>query len=371
MGKRELIIIVAFALVGGLAYQFTAPPVTGQRFSFADFFTRARTEMRGNPGKGKFVHKASVPVPAGLREVRIIGVSESVKVIGDSRGTIDYEFTVTSNGPDDAAAEGYAKESVLERDDLGDSLVLRAKYPQPAQQRSTVLVHVPSRLAVRVESSQGVNVAGVAAVHLEAIRNTVTLTDVAGAVTGAQQDGDFTLTGAKSVKLRLLRSKNRISKVLGGLTLDLRDADIEITESGGPLEVDQIRTELSVTAHNGPVTIRGNDGRVSVRRPIGETRVDMRRAEIELVVDRGVPMTAITSDEPLRLILTGLPTFGLDASTTDAAIQAGEFELKPEIAEGDARLSHQFGGKSDVRIVLRNTRGDIILRKNKESAEKK
>lgn len=366
MGKRELIIVIAFAVIGALAYQFTAPPATaGSRsFSFADFFRNARTEMRGNPGRGKFVHTASVPVPADLREVRLIGVSENVKIIGEARDTIDYEFTVSSNGPDDAAAVAFAKESVLERDDLGDSLVLRAVYPKAAQQRSTIVMHVPARLAVRVESSLGINVADVAAVHMEAIRGTVSLTGVAGAVTGAHQDGALTLTGAKSVKLRLTRSKHRISKVTGGLLLDLRDADSEITESAGALEVDETRTDLTVSEHKGPVTIRGNDGRITIRRPTAETRVDVRRAEVELLVERAVPITAITSDEPVRLILAGTPAFGLDAATTDAAIQAAEFELKPEVVEADARLSHQFGAKSDIRITLRNTRGDIILRKN-------
>jgi hypothetical protein len=66
------------------------------------------------------------------------------------------------------------------------------------------------------------------------------------------------------------------------------------------------------------------------------------------------------------LILAGAPAFSLDAAASDADIQATEFELKPErVSEADARLSHQFGGKSDVRITLRNTRGDVVLRKSK------
>jgi hypothetical protein len=76
-------------------------------------------------------------------------------------------------------------------------------------------------------------------------------------------------------------------------------------------------------------------------------------------------MTIMTSDEPIRLVLAGSPAFSLDAAATDSEIQATEFDLKPEKSEADARLSHQFGGKSDVRITLRNTRGEIILRKKK------
>ena len=373
MGKRELLIIIVFVAIGTVAYQFTAPPVTGDRgFSLTKIFTEARKEMRGNPGQGKYVHTASIAVPAGLREVRLIGVSEGVKILGDSKGdTVDYEFTVNSNGPDDAAALGYAKESVLERDDLGDSMVLRASYPKPASQRSTIVMHVPARLAVRVESSLGADITGVAAVHLEAMRSSVTISKVAGSVTGAQQDGDFSITGAGSVKMRLTRSKSKITKVMSGLTLDLRDGDSEITECAGALEVDEVRSDLSIADHQGAITVRGNDGSITILRPTAEIRVDVRRAEVELLVERAVPATIITSDEPLRFILGGTPAFLLDAAASDAAIQAAEFDLKPEVVEADARLSHQFGGKSDVRITLRNARADIIVRKSKDRSEKK
>jgi hypothetical protein len=367
MGKRELLIIIIFVAIGTVAYQFTAPPATGDRgFSFSKIFSEARREMRGNPGSGKYVHKASIPVPADVREIRLIAVSEGVKILGDSKGdTVDYEFTVNSNGPDDATALGYAKETALERDHLGDSMVFRAVYPKPASQRSTITMHVPARVAVRVESSLGADISGVAAVHLEAMRSTVTLSKVAGSVTGAQQDGDFTINEAGSVKLRLIRSKSKITNVKGGLTLDLRDTDSDITESAGTIEVDEVRSDLSISDHKGAsaITVRGNDGGITILRPTAETRVDVRRAEVELLVDRAVPMTIITSDESLRLILAGTPAFSLDAAASDAAIQATEFYLKPEVVEADAKLVHQFGAKSDVRITLRNTRGDVILRK--------
>jgi hypothetical protein len=364
MGKRELLIIIVFVAVGAVAYQVAAPPATGSSgFSLSNFFKEARREVRGNPGSGKFVHTLSVPVAAGLREVRVIGVTESVQIVGEARDTIDYEFTVSSNGEDDAAALGYAKETALEKDDLGDAVVFRAVYPKPASQRSTIVMRVPARLAVRVESSTGADIKDVASTHLEALRGAVVLTNIAGSCTGVQQDGDFTVTGAKSVKMRLLRSKAKISKVSGGVTLDLRDTDSEITASEGPLEVDETRSDVSVTAHNGPVTVRGNDGAITIEKPMGETRVDVRRAEVELLVERAVPMTIITSDEPLRLIMVGTPAFLLDAAASDAKIQATEFDLKPEVVESDSKVTHQFGSKSDVRITLRNTRGDVILRK--------
>lgn len=365
MGKRELVIVLAFVLLGTVAYHFTAPPDTGSSsFSLGNFFQSARREIRGNPGQGSYVHTKSLPAPGGLHELRLIGTITSVEIVGDDRDTIDYEFTVNSTGPDDAGAVELAKQTELIPDDLGDVLVLRVKYPEPATQRASIVVHVPRRLAVRLEGSRDIKVSHVAGVHLESTRGDVTLTDITGAITGAQQDGDFAVTTAESVKVRLTRSRSQFAGVTGGLALDLRDGDASIKESGGDLEIDETRAEITVDAHRGTIVVRGADGRITLRQPTAETRVDVRRAEVELQIAQGIPATILTTDEPLRLVLVGTPSFDLDAAATNGDIQATEFNLTPDTPAPSARLTHSFGGRSDTRVTLRNTRGNIVIRKS-------
>lgn len=363
MGKRELLIIVAFVAVGAIAYQLTAPPATGTTsWSLGDFFKTARREMRGNPGRGTFVHKATIDAPPALREVRLVILQGTVQIAGEARDTIEYEFTVNSTGPDDPGAVELARQTVIEPDNLGDALILRARYPEPASQTAVMVMRVPARMVVRVESSRGFTIANVAAVQAEGNRGDVSLTGIAGAVTGAHQDGDFKVTGARSVKLRLLRSQNTLTKVSDGVMLDVRDGDTTVSDSAGALEVDETRDEVTITGHRGPITVRGTDGRVTIQQPTAETRVDTRRAEVELQLDRAVTATILTTDEPLRLLMAGTPSLVLDASATDAAIQATDFNLTPVSTESHARLTHTFGS-GGARITLRNTRGDIILRK--------
>jgi len=363
MGKRELLIIVAFVVVGAVAFQFTAPAATtSSSWNFADFFDSARKEMRGNPGRGSFVHAATLKAPSDLREIRIVSIAGAVQVVGESRDDISYEFTVTSNGPDDAGAVEWAKQTVIEKDDLGEAIILRGRYPEPGSQTATMTMKVPSRLAVRVESGRGVTISNVASVHLEGNREDVSVTNVTGAITGLHQDGDVTITGAQSAKIRLTRAQSVITKVRDGLILDVRDGDAKISECGGAMEVDETRAELTITGHRGTIAVRGSDGRVTIHRPTEDTRVDVRRAEVELLLDRAVAATLLTTDEPLRLLVAGTPGFVLDASTTDAKIQATDLGLTPEVADPNARLTHTFGS-GGARVTLRNTRGEIILRK--------
>ena len=56
MGKRELVIALAFIVVSAVAYQFTAPdPKPNEKgFSFSRFWNDARREIRGNSAQASF-----------------------------------------------------------------------------------------------------------------------------------------------------------------------------------------------------------------------------------------------------------------------------------------------------------------------------
>jgi hypothetical protein len=364
MGKRELLIIAGFVVVGALVYQFTAPPSTNTSgFSFANIFNEARREMRGNPGRATVTHTATIPLEAGHRELRILRLTESVQVIGEDRNDIEYALAVSSTGPDDATAKQYADKTIFERDDVAESLVLRVFYPDEASQETSLVIKVPARLAVRVENAQGVTIAGVAAAHLEAARGTITLTDIAGAVTGSHQDDDVTVTNVGSVKLRLQRLRSKFENVTGGLTLDVRDGECSIAKSAGPVEVDSQRAEVTVTGHRGATIVRGTDGRVTLDSPAAESKVDMRRAEVEVTLTGNVPVTILTTDQTARVIIKETASVELDAMSTSGKIQATDVNLTPETVGENTKLVHTFGTGRGARVTIRNTRGEIVVRR--------
>ncbi len=364
MGKRELLIIAGFVAIGALVYQFTAPPSTGtSSFSFANIFNEARREMRGNPGRANVTHTATIPLEAGHRELRILRVSQSVTVVGENRNDIEYALTVSSDGPDDETAKAYADKTVFERDDVAESLVLRVSYPDEASQQSTLVVKVPARLAVRVENAVGVTMTGVATAHIESASGEVTLTDIAGAVTGTHQDGDVTVTNAGSVKLRLVRLQSKFENVTAGLTLDVRDGECTILTSAGAVEVDSQRAEITVTGHRGPTIVRGTDGRVTLNSPAAESKVDMRRAEVEVTLTGNAPVTILTTDQTARVIIKDTASVELDAMSTGGKIQAADVNLTPDTVGENTKLVHTFGTGRASRVTIRNTRGEIVVRR--------
>lgn len=364
MGRRELLIIAGFVVVGALVYQFTAPPSTStSSFSFSNIFDEAKREMRGNPGRANVTHTATIPLEAGHRELRVLRITESVKVIGERRDDIEYALTVSSNGPDDATAKKYADETIFERDDVAESLVLRVHYPEEASQESSLVVKVPAWLAVRVENAVGVSMTGVAAAHIEGARGDITLTDIDGAVTGSHQDGDFTVTNAASAKVRLSRLRSKFENVSGPLTLDVRDGECAVSKSAGAVEVDSQRAEITLTGHRGTTIIRGSDGRVTLDGPAAESKVDMRRAEVEVTLTGNVPVTILTTDQTARVIIKDTASVALDAMSTGGKIQATEVNLTPETVGENMKLVHTFGTGRGARVTIRNTRGEIVVRR--------
>jgi hypothetical protein len=103
---------------------------------------------------------------------------------------------------------------------------------------------------------------------------------------------------------------------------------------------------------------------VTITSPHDETSVDMRGAEIEVTLTRAVALSLLTSEDTLRLLLGGSPALAIDAIASEGQIQAGDFQLQSEAGDREAKLSHTFGERGP-RVTLRNSRGDIVIRKAK------
>jgi len=93
--------------------------------------------------------------------------------------------------------------------------------------------------------------------------------------------------------------------------------------------------------------------------------VDVRRMLVELALSTAVPATIITTDEALRVTLTGPPPMTIDALATDGGtVRAADFDLTPTRQERESRLAAPLAG-GGPRMVLRNARADIVITRGK------
>jgi hypothetical protein len=366
MGKRELLIAIAFVVAGVVAYQFTAPPPKPgeQGFSLSRFWSNARRGMRPNAAQQSITQSGTISLGAAVTDLRVSDFSRGIRILGETRTDIAYEMAVVSNGPDPAAALELAKQVAIKQDDLGATLRLRITYPRAGTQSASLVLRVPTRLAVRIDGGTGAYASKVAGLDLSMVNGDVTFVEIAGPVVGQHRNGDLHVTGASSVKLTLTRSRATFEHIQKGLTLDVREGECRIDSSQGPVQIDASRAEITVANHDGPTRVAGTGGTITLNEPRSEVRVDMQRAEVEVRLSRAVPVTALTSDDTLRLLLDPALHASIDAISEAGQIQAADFSWESEAIDRDHRLSRDLGG-GGPRLSLRNVRGEIVIRKSK------
>lgn len=367
MGKRELLIAAGFIVVGALAYSLTAPaPKEGERgFSIRDIFSNLRREMHSDSATAEFTHTGAIEVAASVEDVRLnTGRGIPITIQGEDRRDIAYEMQVQSTGPDAASALEYAKRAVLKVDDLGSQVTLEVEYPSEGRQTAVLTLRVPARLTVRTESVGRMRVQAVSAVHLGNVSGETVVESVRGTVTGTHRNGDLSVTGAGDVNLILVGSRAKLRGVERGLTINARSGECEINDSHGRLAFTGTSARLHVSGFDGAIDVGGDGGQIRVERPVKETKIDIRRATVDVTLAAAIPLTILTSDETIRLVLDGAPPIELDAIASNGNIDAADLGLTPEKSERATRLTHAFGGKT-ARVILRNSRGDIVLTKVK------
>lgn len=366
MGKRELFLILGFAVTGILVFQLTAPAGReGEGFSLSRIWNRARAEIGSNAASAETRTRTTVAVPADVTELQLTDMPSGLEVQGEDRADVDCELTVSSTGPDPDTAMASAKRVVVRSDRLGSLLTLSMYYPPEARQTARATLRVPSRLAVRLQNGRRVRVSHVAAVRLDPAIGETHLTDVRGAITGTHRAGPITITTADTVKLDLLNSTATIAKVGRGVSLTIRGGGrTQTAETRGSMEIDTNNSDVTLSGHDGSLRVSGAGGRVHVDSPNGDTRLEMRSTELEITLRSAVTVTAQTSDEILRVFLVGAPPLAIDALTHGGTIQAAELGLQPAVLEGRQELQTPAAPGS-ATMALRNRRSDIVIRKAK------
>jgi hypothetical protein len=365
MGKRELLIIAAFVVIGAVAYQLTAPRSTpgAKRLSFSSLIDNVRREVRGNRSTASVTSRGTVADVADLNEVRIANVAE-VSITGEARQDIGYELTVDAYGPDESTARESATRAALTIDRVGASLRLRVPGGRGIRQIARLSLAIPVRLAVFVDgngTNTRVRAEHVAALHLDGVVGDSTATTIAGAVTGSHRNGSLAISDAGSVTLALVSSRLSITRVAGAVSLIARAGRAEIGATTGPIELDGTNEESTITSPVKPVRIGGTGGRVHVIAPQGHVVIDVRRTAVEVTLERAVEVTATTTDAPIQVWLKSDAAVAVDAAAADGGlVDASAFGLTAISLDQESRLRHAFHDGTTT-VALRNQRGNIVL----------
>ncbi len=373
MGKRELVLISVFLVLGICVYQFTAPaPAPGTEVSFGGIVNKLRRNIQGARQTAPADWTQATPVDAGIRELRInIGRPNDLTITGEDRQDIAAELHAVGRGYDEAEAKAVAAAGRLHVERIGDGIVIsieqgtdRATPRNARLEQLRIVLKVPRRLALRLEPHSGELVASnIASADIMGSRGETRVSNVDGLLRLSHSGGRLEIESARSLKLTARNSRGSIKHISGIVSLDATGAELEISDIVGPLDVEMRNdTELTLDAGKAlkpPLRVNANGGRLRLAGLHTEARIDGRKTDLEVVMDAAAPVTIYNTGDDINV--TAPPAgYTLDAVATEGRLDIADGSLKPQ--DGDARVNGAVRGGGPT-ISLRATRGDITLRK--------
>jgi hypothetical protein len=382
MGKRELLIAVAFLVLGFGVYQFTAPPAdpSSNGFSVGRLIDNIRREIRGQRVTADATFATTHPASSTVREIRLEFRTGSVTIIGEERDDIAAEMLVRSTGYDTAEAQRLAKESILTFDDAGELVIIRGKFPVEGRQTPKLQLRVPARLGIRMdEKGASLEVSNVASLLVGGGRGPSTIQHVPGAVTFTQRGSELAITDVGSLKLNIASGvEARVSTVRGDAIFTLQGGELRAEDLNGALQVEMRNADAQFTKIEklkGPIRVDAAGGELTFIGLRTETRIDARRTDIRIEHAGGAPLSVYNDgDETIELTI---PPGGF---TLDALAVDGDITLDEKVQATGLKLAASGGGDDERNaarqesrvagavhgggpaITLRANRGDIALR---------
>jgi len=152
---------------------------------------------------------------------------------------------------------------------------------------------------------------------------------------------------------------------------------IDLADLRGPVDVKSRNTDLrlhDIKTLQPPLRLDLQSGRLALDDLQTDARIDGRDTEIRVTMARAVPLTIYDTEDTVTLFMPP-DGFTLDAIATDASLSIDEAEtggvaVVKAADEREQRASGAVHG-GGPSITLRNTGGDISIRKQAEKGKEK
>jgi hypothetical protein len=373
MGKRELVLIAVFVVLGFCVYQLTAPPPLpgSEGVSIGGIFRNMRRGIGGARESASADSTQTAPVDAAVKELRVNIVRPGdLTVAGEDRADIAAELHIAARGYDQAEARAAADATKLKIERVGDAMVVtldssavRALPRNNNVAQMVILLKVPRRLAMRMDPHSGrLIVSHVASGEITGSRGETRISGVSGRLVLTHSGGALELEDLGSLKLNARNSRGTVKNVSGPLAVDSIGGDLTLTVIVGPLEIEARNTDLKIDDIDGlkaPLRINSSGGEIIVRGLRTDARLDGRNNVIEVTLAAPAPVTIYNLGD---IRVTAPPGgYVLDAVATEGHLSMDDGDLKaPEGSDPHITGAVRGGGPT---LTLRSTRGGITVRK--------
>jgi hypothetical protein len=375
MGKRELVLVTIFVVLGIVVYQFTAPPPApgSEGFSVGGFFQNMRRGIQGPRESATASFTQTSPIDAETRQVRFnLPRNGDLKITGSDRNDVSVEMNVTARGFDPAEAKALAEGAKLTFVKEGDAVVISGGLPPMPGRRArmgfvseaVLTVSIPKRLGVWIAPHPGkLTLGNVARGEVMGARGEIRISDIGDQLTLSHSGGELAIDGVGALKLTGRNTHGTIRHVRGTTSLDTSGGDLTLSDIGGPLEIEARNTDIRVESIKGmkpPLRVNTTNGTVRITGLGTEARIDGRNTEIEVSMSAAAPVTIYSTGDDVD-VTPPSSGYTLDAVTTDGQISIDDGSIKPS-GETDQRAAGAVRG-GGPGLTLRVTRARVNVRR--------
>jgi hypothetical protein len=364
MGKRELLLIGVFLVVGMGVYQMTAPPPKpGQEgFSFGKLLSHIRAEIQGEDASASVTRKQRHAVGSDITRLTLPAFRGTLTLIGEDRADVAAELQGEMVGIDDTVARTRVAATHLTLEPSGDELTIKISRPDDSRLRNAELrLWVPARLAVTLEFRGEADLRGVAEVKFQNARGRTHVRDV-GAVRGEYVNGDLEVLAVGEIDLKTQQTQVRIDGVKKTLALESDHGEVRIQRVAGTAKLQLDRVECEADTILGQTTVRMDYGNLQLRGISAATEITGDGAGLDLTMASAVPLSATTTRDEL---MVELPKGGitLDIVAQHGRVRLSDRGLRVEEKDDERRITTDIGGGGPT-IRLRNEHADIVVRES-------
>lgn len=362
MGKRELLLIVVFVMLGAGVYQLTAPaaPAGAPGFSLGRLVQHVKSNF-GGPRERRMVTRTTTLMPtAGIDTLDLAGLRATVTIAGTDRPDIDVRAEVTLVGMDQGDLQAQEAQLKLNLDAAGTTAVLGVAHAS-AGRRPRMLVHVevPSRFKVHLGGSGSAEIKDVAGLSLDDYEGQLRTDSLAGPVTGEIGPGRADFGPGAILELRTRRGELRAERP-ASVTLDSERTTLDFVDAAGPITLKEEFCRMEVRGTGGPVHVTGEGGVITLRDVRHPLTIDGDRLTVD--AELAIPVATVITIENDDVELT-LPRDGgvqLEASSDQGALHLPPGLTATRDGTRESITSALAGGGPAVTVTV--TRGGLRVR---------
>jgi hypothetical protein len=362
MGKRELLLLVVFVVLGVGVYQVTAPaaPAEGKGFSIGRMFQFAKAHIQGHQERRTVSRTATLTPAAGVETVVISEIRGAIVVEGTDKAEIEVRLEASLSGIDEEDLAAQEKTLTLEAVNDGKHAAINLEFDHHGNRpRHEMRITVPKHLKVQLTGRATAEVRGVAGLHLESFGGELEVEGLTGPVTGDTErlQADF---GPGAV-LQFSSHEGRIrADAPREVQMTCERTTIEVVDPTGPVTFTEDYCRMDVRRSGGPIKITGDGGTVELRQITHPLTIQAERLTVSAELESAVPTTIQVEEDNVEVTLPRDGGIDLEAVTTDGDLRAPS-DLTVTAHENGSTLKQPLNG-GGVPVKLEVTRGWLRLR---------